>query len=360
MNPTRTRLVALFALLAGAAQAADPSPPSPPAPAAPTAPAAPAAPASPDAPPSSARDGGKRDQARLERELQRAQEELNRAAHEVAELSTKMHEETWAQIEPNIDLGYQRGMLGINIGSTHGRGDRGEEPTDGVRVVSVSPGGPAEEAGLKANDVILAIDGKVFHDDKKTSAEAQLLAQMRHAEPGTQVTVQYRRDGQVQTTKVMPKSIDEFVTTRVAEAMSSMPPMIGPIRLTDHGPMWMDGARGFGSAELADLTPGLGHYFGTDKGLLVVRAPKDERLKLQDGDVILDIDGRVPGSPSHAYEILNSYRDGETLKLHVMRQQKKMELPIQIPEDAHAGASRLRADGFTRFNLMSPQRLPAM
>lgn len=360
MNANRTRLLALFTLLAGVAQAADPSPPGP---AAPPAPAAPAEPASPDVPPTPSGDASKRAQERLERELQRAQEELNRAAHEVAELSTRMGEESWAQIEPKIDMGFQRAMLGINIGSTHGRDERGEgpdEPTDGVRIVSVSPGGPAEEAGLKANDVILAIDGKELHGDKKNSAQAQLLAQMRHAEPGTQVIVQYRRDGQVQTTKVSPKSIDEFVTTRVAEAMSGRPPMVGPIVITDRGPKWMDGARGFGSAELADLTPGLGHYFGTDKGLLVVRAPKDDRLKLQDGDVILDIDGRVPGSPSHAYEILDSYRSGETLKLHVMRQQKKMELPIQIPEDSHGGVSRLRAQGFPGTNLISPQRLPAL
>jgi S1-C subfamily serine protease len=303
-------------------------------------------------------EGSKHDEENMERDLQRAQEELNRAAREVAELSTKMREEAWAKYEPKLDMVSQRSMLGINIGDSHGRGDT---QTDGVRIVSVSPGGAAEEGGLKANDVILSIDGKPLHSEKKTSAQEQLLAQMRQVEPGTQVTIEYRRDGNVQTTKVVPKSIDEFVSARVAKAMSQIPPMVGPIHLTEHGPIvWMDGARGFGVVELTELTPGLGHYFGTDKGLLVVRAPKDERLKLQDGDVILDIDGRVPGSPSHAYEILDSYHGGETLKVHVMRQQKRIELPIQIPEDTHGGTSRLRADGFTQFNLIAPQRLDSM
>ena len=64
----------------------------------------------------------------------------------------------------------------------------------------------------------------------------------------------------------------------------------------------------FGSAELVPLTPKLGQYFGTEKGLLVVRAPDDSRLKLEDGDVIVDIDGRTPSSPSHALRILARIR----------------------------------------------------
>src|SRR2546430_13415861 len=38
--------------------------------------------------------------------------------------------------------------------------------------------------------------------------------------------------------------------------------------------------------ELATLTPRLGSYFGSEKGVLVVRAPADGALKLEDGDVI--------------------------------------------------------------------------
>lgn len=65
----------------------------------------------------------------------------------------------------------------------------------------------------------------------------------------------------------------------------------------------------------------------------MLRAPEDARLNLQDGDVILDIDGRVPTGASHALQILNSYRTGEKLKLHIMRQQKHAELLVEIPPD---------------------------
>ena len=71
-----------------------------------------------------------------------------------------------------------------------------------------------------------------------------------------------------------------------------------------------------------------------ETGLLVVRAPDDSRLKLEDGDVIVDIDGRTPSSPSRALRILSSYQPGEKLKLNVLRAKKRMSFEITVPEDA--------------------------
>jgi hypothetical protein len=89
----------------------------------------------------------------------------------------------------------------------------------------------------------------------------------------------------------------------------------------------------FGSAELVPLTPKLGQYFGAEKGLLVVRAP-DSRLKLEEGDVIVDIDGRVPSNSTHAFRILGSYQPGEKVKLNVLRMKKRTTIDLTIPEDA--------------------------
>jgi len=83
--------------------------------------------------------------------------------------------------------------------------------------------------------------------------------------------------------------------------------------------------------ELATLTPRLGSYFGSDKGVLVVRAPADGALKLEDGDVILAIDGREPVSGSHATRILGSYQPGEKIVLRVLRQHKTLQLDAMLP-----------------------------
>ena len=90
-----------------------------------------------------------------------------------------------------------------------------------------------------------------------------------------------------------------------------------------------------GDMELATLTPQLGRYFGTDKGVLVVRAPKD--FKLEDGDVILAIDGREPTSGSHATRILGSYQPGEKIAIKVMRQQKTVDVETTLPERGRVG-----------------------
>lgn len=307
MNTSMLRLAGLLALLSGAVQAADQPPPLP---------------------DESARQ-------RIEREMQKAQEEMEHATREIAELSTQLNGAAWAEVRPWVETGPPRAMLGINIGSQ--RGNVGDGDGDGVRVVSVTPGGPADTAGLKANDVVVSLAGKELKGDSKSTARHQLLTVMSDVKPDAPVAVEYRRDGRVQKAQIVPKSIGEYVSDSVTRGLR-----VAPEQFDEHAAdVWRHDRSGFGSAELTDLSPGLGRYFGTDKGLLVVRAPRDERLKLQDGDVILDIDGRVPSGVSHAYQILSSYHAGEALKLHIMRQQKRLELPVEIPAGpGHSEPSR--------------------
>jgi S1-C subfamily serine protease len=93
--------------------------------------------------------------------------------------------------------------------------------------------------------------------------------------------------------------------------------------------------------ELATLTPRLGAYFGTDKGVLVVRAPAAGALKLEDGEVILSIDGRVPASGPHATRILASYQPGEAIHLEIMRERKTRKISTTMPESAHQGGKTI-------------------
>jgi S1-C subfamily serine protease len=54
--------------------------------------------------------------------------------------------------------------------------------------------------------------------------------------------------------------------------------------------------------------------------------------KLQDGDVIVSIDGREPTSGSQITRILGSYQPGEELTLHVMRDHKAQDIKVTVPE----------------------------
>src|SRR6187402_2668645 len=81
--------------------------------------------------------------ASVEQRLQDAQRRLEDAAREIAELSGEAAgPDSFPQFEYFVP-GPRRAMLGVNLG--------GAEPNGGgVRIESVSPGGPAEEAGVKA------------------------------------------------------------------------------------------------------------------------------------------------------------------------------------------------------------------
>ena len=86
-----------------------------------------------------------------------------------------------------------------------------------------------------------------------------------------------------------------------------------------------------GELELVELTADLGAYFGTTEGILVVRAPSNNRLELQDGDVLLEIGGRMPTSTWHAMRIFASFEPGEALELSIMRSQRRETIELELP-----------------------------
>jgi S1-C subfamily serine protease len=261
------------------------------------------------------------DRAALEKQLQSAREQLDRSAREVAELSRQLYGGPEGDVMRFVQGRPSGAMLGINVGS-------GAARDEGVEVVGVSPGGPAEQAGLKAGDVLVAVDGLALKRSGDRGPNAQLVEHMRGVEPGRVVKVDYLRGGQRRSASV---------TAAPAE-----PPMIRVLRERLAGPLaeglalpGLEGLlgpeRGLRSLELVALTPKLGQYFGTDRGLLVVRTPDAAGLPLEEGDVLQTIDGRTPENPGHAFRILRSYQSGEKVKLGVLRQRKSLTLEATLP-----------------------------
>jgi len=90
--------------------------------------------------------------------------------------------------------------------------------------------------------------------------------------------------------------------------------------------------RGLGGLELTEMNAGLGEYFGTSEGMLLLEAPRDSTLPLRAGDVLLAIDGRAPKSTAHARRILGSYAGGEAVEFRIMRQKKQQTVRWTGPE----------------------------
>jgi C-terminal processing protease CtpA/Prc len=262
-----------------------------------------------------------RDQASLQRDLERAREELQQAAREVARLSSELSEPIIRDFQHQFRYRGQRAMLGFVT----------EDVERGVRVASVTPNGPAAEAGLKVGETVTEIDGARLTDTRATSGSKQsptelLLAQMANVDPGESVKLHVINEAGAErdvTVKARPMATNVFINP-------PQPPnapgawAFGPGNFSFFSNPWSQ-------MQLVTLTAGLGSYFGTTKGLLVVRAPEDATLLLKDGDVILDIGGREPTSPEHAMRILGSFQRGEPLKITIMRNKSKQTLDVKLP-----------------------------
>lgn len=229
-------------------------------------------------------------------------------------------------------LAAPRAALGLNIaGDSDQRGE-------GLPVVGVSPDGAAAQAGLQAGDVLVSIDGKSLRADGDRSARQILMEHMRNVEPGDKVALEYRRDGKTTRVDVLAQPMGP---PTFGGMMRALPLPEGFVEgLPEAGRGLFRGAGVFGDIELVAMTPKLGQYFGTEKGLLVLRAPRDSRLGLEEGDVIVDIAGRVPTGPDHARRILGSYQSGEKLVINVMRMKKKVAVNIDVPDGPGRGAAR--------------------
>jgi C-terminal processing protease CtpA/Prc len=283
------------------------------------------------------------ERADIDERLHDAQERMSRAAAELAAIAAERASDVMENL-PFIDGNGPRGdgfaSRGLVIGV-----DLDPKSTGGARVRDVSPGGPAEEAGIRAGDVIVMVNGKNVKSDAPGEASRKVVRELRAfrthggSSPDTKLKVQVLRDGKPKDFEVTPR--------RVARTFVFTPPT-APDSDGGQGPFgpFNFNYNFFNNSDLAGLevttlTPQLGRYFGTSKGVLVVRAPKRDTYKLQDGDVILAIDGREPTSGSHITRILSSYQPGEQLTLRVMRDRKTQDLQVTVPDRrqsrTHAG-----------------------
>lgn len=250
--------------------------------------------------------------AEMEAQLETARRNLEQAARDVAQLSAQLSTRAIDEVMPMFEPG--QAIIGVQL----------ERAADGkgARVREVSPGGPAADAGLRTGDVIVAVNGSTTTGADPTR---QVLGILHDVKPDAKVSVRVLREGKPQeftlTTRASPGM---FATVHGLPDMSqlALPELRGDFMF--HRPL-MD-------MELATLTPRLGSYFGSDKGVLVVRAPANDALKLEDGDVILTIDGRQPTSGSHATRILGSYQPGEKVTLRILRDHKTLQYETTLPD----------------------------
>ena len=231
-----------------------------------------------------------------------------------------------------------RGRIGVVVDTkADAAGDK-----VGARIEGVTPGGPAEKAGLKAGDVITrfnttSLGGATAEEGEDSGPGLRLIELAHRLEPGDTVQVEYRRGSETHKAAIVAEDLP--MTGRLEmpgmPGMGAMEEMLPRLRMQAGPGNEFEFAFGspWGGIELVELNPELGEYFGTREGVLVVRVPEDSTLNLKGGDVILSIGGRKPTSPMQAMRILRSYDPGETVTLDVLRKQKHVTVNWKVPEE---------------------------
>ena len=173
----------------------------------------------------------------------------------------------------------------------------------GAYVTSVTPGGPADKAGILSGDIIMRIAGKSLTEhaaksdsDDESSPGVRLINIVSQLQPGKPVDIELRRGTQNRNVKVTPIEED---SPALARLMTDRSPRTGsfsytlpsrefsgrlatPEAMTMEAPsmnlfsgagsfMYSFGSNGlFANLELVSLNEKLGSYFGTTEGVLVV------------------------------------------------------------------------------------------
>ncbi len=215
----------------------------------------------------------------------------------------------------------------------------------GAELSSVVPGGPADDAGLRAGDIITKANGESLAraDRRGVSPGNRLIAIKDDLEVGDTLHVEYRRGAETRRADiVLDESGGSSWTTLSDWARSGVvyAPRVDVeprVRVTTRAPtvvseIYGNFPLGWLDVELVTLDEDLGRYFGTSEGLLIIRGAEEGDLDLRSGDVILNVDGRVPASQSHLVRIMRSYQAGEEMQFEIMRDKARQVVSIRVPE----------------------------
>ncbi len=170
--------------------------------------------------------------------------------------------------------------------------------THGALIQDVTPGYPAEKAGMKKYDVIVEIDGKPIKDP------TDLLITIADIPPGTTVEIKVVRKGGEE--KILKAKITERETNEEGQQPAAS----------------ADKDIGF---KVRELTPRLASRLGyrTEEGLIiteVTRYSEADRKGIQSGDVILEVNQIKMRTMGDLEAILKKAKAGDAIMLLLRRE----------------------------------------
>lgn len=171
----------------------------------------------------------------------------------------------------------------------------------GAVVAEVSAGTPADRAGIRAEDVIVAVDGTAVH------SHTDLTTRLARYQPGDRVTLSIVRE---RRSRDVPVQLGEFERPR---------PEPQPVAARESSEQRL----GFA---VADITPRVAQQFGVDAGTegvvvtSVASAGPAARALIQPGDVILEMNRQRVRSARDLERVAATVERGDIVVLRVRNQ----------------------------------------
>ncbi len=215
----------------------------------------------------------------------------------------------------------QRGWLGVSIRS---------DESGKMEIESVDAKSPAEQAKLKAGDVLVSLDGKAM-------ANGSVLAEeIRSRKPGLEIALGIERDGKPMTVKVKLGEVSEESAQRELEGLFPrlFPQMNPPAR----GKVTVAASRKYIGVSLQEMNAELAEAWGAKDGygLLVTTLEADGAAKkagLKVGDIVLKADGKKVETVQELSGLLQSKKAGDKVRLEAVRDRKPLTFDVEVMED---------------------------
>jgi serine protease Do len=213
----------------------------------------------------------------------------------------------------------------------------------GAIINEVVEDSPADIAGLKENDIVIAIDGQ------KVETADDLTDMIRDHKRGDEITVKVMRDGKEQEIKVTLESASNSPESSVWSfkmPKAPMAPKTPPFQFFgDDSPSLYIGV------ELTTLSDQLREYFGVtgDDGVLVSSVEKDspaDKAGVKAGDVIVKADDENIETVSDLREVIADKDNGDKVSIALVRERKPLTVSVEVAENEHASWGRGSARTF--------------
>jgi len=168
-----------------------------------------------------------------------------------------------------------------------------------VLVADVIPGDPADEAGMKPHDIIIALDGE------KVTTSRDLTAKSANLPVGDKATVTVLRDGK-----------EKRLSVKVGKR---------PMTLAAAGASRQEKETEYGF-QVADLTPDMARRLNVadDKGVVVVGVKTDSKAHkagIQKGDLIIEVNRQDVESANELKKLMKNGKDADGIDLLIKRLQ---------------------------------------